>query len=272
MLKPPYRPPNWKVCNVSFDDAEFRRLVFQKGLPLEWEQATPCPCSAEQTFGEVTGQNLEHRLDCPACKGFGVIYTAPQPITGMVAAASEDERVVQAYGPEAAGYIFITLLPENIPSEWDRFTVKGGHRILTELKTRTSDPIEKLRYPIRRRTDIHQPANPNDPPVQSTNGVLGLWRQLPDGRTNPTPLLEGVHFVVTTAGEIDWTLGIVSGDAPTPGTRYSLRYFAELTVVVRDFPYIKRDFYDIEFGDVELRYLPNKVLCKIEQLGIRGAE
>ena len=80
--------------------------------------------------------------------------------------------------------------------------------------------------------------------------------------------VEGVDFSITEVGDIDWTLGMSESTAPSPGTFYSIQYYAHPVYVVRSMPYNFRDItIKTKVKSKKHQELPTKVLCWLEFLG-----
>ena len=262
------RVPNKVRPRVDFDMEQYRKLVFAKGVDLEWEQCAECPCSRSasdfslsviHSTNQVTG---EARPDCPLCDGVGYFWHTPQEIRAIVTAGSSTTDAFAQYGEYARGMMSVSTLPEHLPAYGDRFTVKNSVRVYRETRVRTSDAVESLRYPIQARTlDLAT--------GETVVRVLRLQYADANGLSalNNT-LTEGVDFEVTAGGAIDFTLGVALGTAPAEGIRYSVAYFARPRYYVADHPHTHRDSVRKFKSTAESPLaLPVQVRCTLEFMG-----
>lgn len=262
-LKP--NPDNWRVDLIEDD---FRNRVWEKGTLVSWSQACDCPCGTVSTIAGRTAAVRDFPVDCPLCSGKGKVYTEPQDIIVLMTASSSSEEVYNVWGEYASGTTFFSFLPENLPSEWDRVTLKEGNRLYSESRIRKGVGYnDALRYAITKRRIVC--GSEEDPyvPQELELGVTLCFRGDSLGLGVSEPLIENVDFSVTETGLIDWTLGDDLGTAPLPGERYAIRYFCRPTFIIRDFPYIKRDFYETIKGELVFQNYPVKVLAILEHLG-----
>jgi hypothetical protein len=261
-LKP--NPDNFRVDLIEDD---FRNRVWEKGTLVSWSQACDCPCG---TVSDVAGRSSAVRdfpVNCPMCSGRGKIYTDPQDITVLMTASSSSEEVYNVWGEYSSGTSFFSFLPENLPLEWDKITLKEGSRLFTESRIRKSLGLsDSLRYAIVKRKIVSGSEEDAYVPYEQELGTTLCYKGVSLGVTDTTPLVENVDFSVTEDGLIDWSLGDDLGTSPLPGERYAIRYFCRPTFVVRDFPYIKRDFYELVRGGLVYQNYPIKVLAVMEHL------
>lgn len=263
----PSREPQKIRPRIDFDMEAFRKLVFAKGVDLQWEQCAECPCSRPasdfslnlvQTATDHTG---EARQDCTLCDGRGYFWHSPQTIRAIVTSASSNTERYALYGEYARGMVSVTTLPEHLPSYGDRFTLIDSVRVYRETRTRKGT-IEALRYPIEARSlDLESGV--------SSVSVLYLQRAGIDGLTTAQDaLVLGTDYQVTTDGKIDFTLGDQSGGAPALNSRYSISYFARPRYYVADHPHTHRDSVFIRKSTVEKPLLlPLQVNCSFEFMG-----
>jgi hypothetical protein len=259
----PFTRDNFRVDLIEED---FRNRVWEKGSKVDWQQVCDCPCGTTSTVGGNTSSVRDFPLDCPLCFGRGKVYTDPQEITVMMTSSSSSEEVYNVWGEFSSGTVYITFLPENLPLEWDKIVLKEGSRLYSESRIR-KNTIEPLRYPIIKRKIVSGSESSSTTPVESEVGVTLCYRGIDRGISSTIPLVEGVDFSVTADGRIDWTLGVTSGKAPKVGERYSVRYFSRPVFVVRDFPYVRRDFYEEVRRELVYQNYPIKVLAVLEHLG-----
>lgn len=266
----PSRPPDKINPRPDFRPEEFRKLMFHRGMDMLWEQAQECPCRrrssdfAGQRFGGGIGPDpgsttTEARPDCPLCEGEGYFHHSPQVIKGLVTRASSTPEAYAAWGEYARGMIYLTFLPEHLPGLFDRFTMQNSAMVFRESKLRTSDGVEKLRYPIvSRQLDL-------DTGLASVD-VLQLQSSSTQGVTGAgDALVKGVDFDVTENGELDFTIG---GNPPEEGTRYSVSYYAMPRYVVVDHPHTHRDtFVKVKAPQIQFAPMPVQCMARLDFLG-----
>ena len=239
----PSRPPAKLKPRVDFDPEQFRKMIFTRGLRVRWEQSAECPCERQtqavnQGFGFDVQSGLrttaEARVDCPVCKGRGYFHHSSQEILAVIPGSRNTPKPFEPYGEHARGMVSVSLLPEHLPALYDRFTLLDSVLVYRESKTRSA-VVESLRYPIVSRSlDLQGGAQTVD--------VLYAHKASASGSTTSVDTLtQGVDFVITNAGEVDWTLGDGLGSAPVVGAQYSFSYYANPRYVVIDHPHAFRD-------------------------------
>lgn len=265
------KPANIDVCAVDFDAAEFRRALFQHGLEMEWDWAMSCPCQSRITApGSRVVLTSEHRIECTACAGAGIMYVNRHETVGMLIDSTSDHRFANLFARYADGSVFITLLPEHVPCFMDRLTLKRGICIYEEVFTH-KQTVERPRYPIvKREMWVGVEGNQTQSELKQ-HGVLYCRSADATGTILGTVWTEGTHFEVDEDGKIDWTLA--GGSAPAVGTRIGIRYYGRPVYVVKGFPHTRRDLYLNDVAAMEDRYLvshPVRVICEPEFLGARN--
>jgi hypothetical protein len=149
--------------------------------------------------------------------------------------------------------VFLTLLPEHVPTFLDRYTMADSVITFRESRLRTASAVEALRYPIVTRS-LDLAAG------QTAVNVLHLQAANSSGvASSGLTKVQGTDFAVTD-GKIDWTLGVAAGTAPVEGDRYSVAYYASPRYVVTDHPHAYRD----TFGQVKVispTFTPLPVQC-----------
>jgi len=259
----PFATDNFRVDLVEED---FRNRVWEDGTLCDWRQACDCPCGTVSQVAGRTSAVRDFPLDCPLCDGRGKVWGEPQEIMVLVTASASSEEVYNVWGEYSSGTVFMTFLPENLPMEWDKITLKQGSRMWTESRIR-SGTIDGARDQIVKRKILMGSESDPTTPVEIELGVTMCFRGVGLGVASQTPLVEGTDFEVTEDGMIDWTKGIALGTAPAIGERYSIRYFARPVFVVRDFPFLKRDYYEEIRRELVYQNYPVKVLAILESLG-----
>jgi len=261
------RKPVKLIPRADFRPEEFRKRIFSHGLPVQWEQASECPCSQETgdygfTFNHATtNQALQQsRPDCPACLGRGYIYHSKQTIRAVVTHAKADpERFSNlGAGEYTKGLVGLTLLPEHLPAFGDRFTLINSFMVFRETFTASGTAEDKLNYPIETRShDL------NGGPVSF--GVRYMVQADLNGLVDPTATLnEGVDFSISN-GAIGWI------NQPIAGTRISVEYYTHPRYTVLDIPHSTRDSR-LKFKSPTEEHLELPVYCEagLEVLGDRN--
>ncbi len=241
----PSRVPAKLGARVDFRANDFRALVFTRGMDLLWEQAQLCPCRRQANdlvgtrFGAagalgVKGESSEPRADCTMCKGNGYFWHSGQTVKVLITRASSTPEAYTAWGEMARGMVFLTLLPEHLPTFLDRFTMINSVMSFRESRKRGTGTQDSLRYPIvTRLLDLQTGPTAVD--------VLHLQKADSTGQTTASDtLVKGVDFAVVD-GKIDWTLGDAASTAPAENERYSICYYAAPRYVVTDHPNVYRD-------------------------------
>jgi hypothetical protein len=266
MIFPSLRPAGRDNLRVDLVEEDFRNRVWEDGTVVDWQQACDCPCGTVSNIEGRTAAVRDFPLDCPLCNGKGKVYAPAQEITVLMTSSASSAEVYNVWGEYSSGTIYITFLPENLPLEWDKVTLKQGSRLYTESRIRKG-VVDGARYAITKRKIIMGSEADPTVPVEVELGVTACYRGISLGGASETPLVENVDFSVTADGYIDWTLGVARGTAPAVGERYSIRYFARPVFVVRDFPYVRRDFFEEIRRELVYQNYPIKVLAILEHLG-----
>lgn len=266
----PSREPTKLRPRVDFDPERFRKLVFTKGVDLEWEQCAECPCSRNSNDFELTldystssASTGESRPDCALCDGRGYFWHSPQPIRAVLTSGSSKTDAYAIYGEYGRGMVSVTTLPEHLPAYGDRFTVLNSVMVYRETRTRSSNAVESLRYPAQTRTlDLAT--------GETEARILRLQFADAQGVSDAAnTLVEGVDFVVSPDGALDFSLGDANGSAPVEGIRYSVSYFARPRYYVASHPHTHRDSTRKRKQPAETPLmLPIQVECSLEFMGI----
>jgi hypothetical protein len=268
---PQLEPKRPDKVRIEFNPDNLRRMIAQHGLDMKWESAARCPCTRKLTQSTISGDTFEPRTDCAGCDGEGILHFNSQPIRALGQSASQDPNLFTMYGEHAQGMLRITVLPEHIPGVLDRFTLMNSSFIWNEIRVRTSDPVDKLRYPAYRRlVDTGQCLDPTEVKIKAFS-VIYCRKADANGELVAGELLQDTDFEVTDDGDIDWSIGDVLTTAPAVGEKYSMRYFARPVYIARNFPFTHRD-QPLKKRRPEEVFTPlvTRVDCWLEHLGSRG--
>lgn len=225
----------FKKGRVDFNDADYRALIAQKGLPLIWSQSSICPCSAETSALQIDITNFDpqnvsasNSVACPVCHGAGKIFHSPQEIRGIVSSA-ETDFLVARYGGYKDSVVNITVNPEHIPAAGDRYVIKDSVMLYNEVHKYVGGAQTALTFPIieRELTLLN-----GDVTVGITYMVAAVP---PNFTTSPVELTHGVNFTITNDGKINWLI------QPAAGTRLSVSYYINPSYVAVSFPKTVRD-------------------------------
>lgn len=244
--------------SVRFDMPGFRKMLYLRGWRVTWEQAGKCPCTE-------SADSDHPRPDCPVCDGDGWDYHSSQEIRALVLNATQAVEPYQVHGEYGRSHVFLTLLPEHLPSIQDRYTALDSIFLMKDYGERSALATDRMRYRISPRT------------MQLSTGtvVIGVThcrKQDADGVAEEALLVEGTDFTVDGNGTIDWSLGDGLGTAPPLGRRYSCTYYAHPRFVAMEDQFSARDtlHWAKDPDPPQHLALPVKVLCRVELEGDDG--
>lgn len=252
----------FKKGRVDFNDADYRALIAQKGLPLTWSQSSICPCSAETSSLNVEITNLDpqnvsaaNTVACPVCRGAGKIFHSPQEIRGIISSA-ETDFLVARYGGYKDSVVNITVNPEHIPAAGDRYVIKDSVMLYNEVHKYTGGALTALTFPIVER----------DLTLATGDVTVGITYMVaatpPNYTTSATELLHGTNFTITVDGKIQWLI------QPTVGTRLAISYYINPSYVAVSFPKTVRDSRSNRKATEDYQVpLPLNFQAKLEFLG-----
>lgn len=260
----PVQPHTIRKGRVDFSEMEFRQLIAQKGLVLEWSQAAMCPCSTETEELNLDLSNLDPSsfsssvsVACPHCRGTGKIYHSPQEIKGVIASA-DTEYTNLRFGGFKDGTISISVNPEHLPSQGDRFVLKDSVMVYNEVLVYDGSPITETTFPIIERA---MTLAAGDVSV----GVLYMTSApAPTYLTTKVEFTAGVHFTIVD-GAIQWII------PPAVKDRITVVYYMNPSYTCVSFPKSVRDSRSIFKSDNEFAVpLPVNFNAKLEFLDGSG--
>lgn len=237
-----------------------RKAILQHGRTVLWEQAAPCPCGSQPIALTTSAERdtREHRVDCPGCRGTGVLYHSRQPAIALVLTPEVEPERFAPWGQMARGMVKLTLLPEHLPQFMDRFTMTDAVLLYQERRRRDpdGDAVIRLRYPVVQRDIIVGSSADPTVPETRTIGVMYARRTTVAGvLIDEAPLVEGADFELVD-GALDFT---GSARAPAPGAYVAVSYHANPVYIVRSVP----------FGYRTLPYMHKATTPKPGELAVR---
>lgn len=269
-LYPP-KPPITQVPRADFEGEQFRKIIFEKGADVVWEQCAVCPCSerVNQFTGAQTAEDLlsdnwrteQQNAVCSVCNGVGFELHSPTPTKVLIMDMRNNPKRFRSDGNYEEGTARVTFLPENKPNMGDRLTLANSVYVVSEMRRRSSSAIEPVRFPIA--TKILQLA------TGPTAVRVMRVRKAQANQTVGALLVEGTDFDVTVDGKVNWAKGIVLGTAPATGTTYAISYFANPRYRITSMPHGVRDTF--VGGSVPTTPLDMPIACyaQLEYLGVQ---
>ncbi len=197
--------PLYEPRIADADPLDLRQQIYDEGLRLRWEKASRCACTLQQIDAESDYNILvqkEGRPTCPDCKGSGWAYYHAQEIRALVHDTSADPQWLKVYGQLMDGSVSITLLPEHVPGERDRFVCLDQWRRYSETIVHATNP-EPLTYPILVvPTTVGTVGDPTLPTTIDL-GILNARRATSRGILVDTPMVVGTDIDVND-GEVEY--------------------------------------------------------------------
>jgi len=249
---------------VDFFNNEFKRLIAQKGLRIDWEQRQPCPCfvsTADYNFDlnsvVDTFDKSEVNPSCPVCNGGGLVKHSQQEIKAIVTGINSDYDT-NDFGTVLLPEIKLTLLPEHLPSFGDRFTLKDSAMTRQEVFETDNRIVSGatqrfiLSYPAATRTLELASGN-----VEKT--ILSVYYTDANGVTVGELNQAYLYNAQTNS------LQIQQLNTPPLGAKISVTYYAHPTFTVFGQPYAIRDTF-LRVKNVETATsMPVQAYAKLEK-------
>lgn len=266
---------------ADFKDDAFRKLIESQGLRFLWQRCIVCPCieTAQDIYppqNDFSGgftqptrraRTGNHNPDCPLCKGEGRFYEAGNEVKAVVSRSERNPERFRLWGEDAVGMLHLSLLPECIPGTHDRFVALESIQSMQEVRTRGESPIEALKLPI-----VSRYLNTETGGWRDIEGVRNLIATNAEGKIEPgtESLVLNLDFLISNTGKIDWTPGITRGTAPPKGARYSVKYWANPSYVVVNYPHDQRHArIKTKRKEPETRPLPVQVYVRLDSMEVR---
>lgn len=227
-----------KKNTTSFNVEMFRRAIQEHGDRIRWEQASRCPCAANDSTGQPDPT-------CDVCYGRGWEYHSPQPIRGIVDRLEYRLDALEKLGDWAFGGCMVTLDPLHRPNFRDRFLLMDAVKPHSELMARgPAGKSDRLTFPIKAVTDTVMVEEGGERVRRQVSTGVTRLRLMDETNRTPGPVVrEKVDFEVDAFGRIDWTLGDGRGTSPRPaegnrrGGRYAVTYLHNPSYLVGNYPY-----------------------------------
>lgn len=260
----PVPQQNLVLARADFRIVEFRKLVQQKGLRLQWEQTVDCPCTIKTNnnfkldlanISDVSAKFAGHNQACPVCNGKGLIRHSSQEIKGIITNATGDEKNDKS-GIIKKDYVKITLEPEHLPSYGDKFTLKDSVIVWKEIVNmpNASDSIELQSQLVTRSLLLS--TGVKDVNIlyihrSDSNGLAVLNGEIP----------ETDYIVDLITNTIQFTNPLTR---PVAGSRLVIAYYTNPTYIVDEYPHTIRDTF-VRANNIE-NFSPMlvQVQCRME--------
>jgi len=247
--------PSQLTPRADFSADGFIAQIEGKGSRFAWEQRDLCPCRSATSRSD--------RVDCPICKGVGIVWTSvSHTVRGVLTRVKDAAKLFQDFGTEGHGWANLSLRWEHLPAWGDRFTLVDGILLRTELHERAAGTTDALDFPIK-SVNMQQIVNGLTQTV--VVNVRYLRTQTAGGVGEAAQIVRGTDFDVDEAGLVDWTKGDVSGTAPAVGEEYAVSYIYAPRFVVLEHPNALRQT-DTRVGMTSQasQPLPLNVLCRLD--------
>jgi hypothetical protein len=246
---------------TDFRIEEFRKLIQQKGLNIEWQQTIECPCFMKSTtslnlnlsaVNDIDANEAGSSSSCPVCEGKGFIRHSSQNIKAITTNAGGNEEVGK-YGSYRKEKVKFTLEPEHLPSYGDRFIMKDSviiYRDKIEISVFGSCTLSKT--PETRNLTLVSGLTPVN--------ILYMHRSDADGNA----IVGGEIPVddITLNGNVITFNN--AANTPVIGSKLSIAYYINPSYVVINHPHSIRDTF-VRTNQVEIPSpMPVQVECKME--------
>ena len=246
---------------ADFRIGEFRKLIQQKGLRLQWEQTISCPCFLKSST--ALGMNLMNVVDidadeagpnssCPKCAGAGFIRHSSQEIKAILT-SSAGEETVEKYGLHRKERCKITLEPEHLPSYGDRFRMLDSVTVKREvIEVSVAGQLSLRETPTTRSIQLSTgPTTVNILYIYPSdiNGLAQLNSEIPISDTT----LNGKVITFNNPA-----------NTPPVGAKVAVSYYYSPTFTVVGHPHTIRDTF-VRTNTVEIATaMPIQVECIME--------
>jgi hypothetical protein len=227
-----------KTNTTGFDMERFRRAIQEHGDRMRWEQASRCPCAANDDTGQPDPT-------CDTCHGKAWEYHSPEPVRGIVDRLEYRIDALEKLGDWAFGGCMVTLDPLHRPNFRDRFILLDAVKPHSELVARgPADRADRLAYPVQPVEDVVLVGEGDEQVRRKIKVGVRRLRVMDEATRTPGAIRrEGIDFAVTPNGCIDWSLGDALGTAPRPaegrrrGGRYAITFMHNPSYLVGNYPY-----------------------------------
>lgn len=257
---PLFNVPNQNLAQTrtDFKIKEFRKLIQQKGVRIAWEKTVQCPCYYKTTdelnfdlsnIDDISVNKTGNVVDCPACKGSGLVRYDREIIKGVISDLKNKDEVDIA-GLITKGEIKITLEPEHLPTYGDKFTLIDSVIVWNQTFTVEGDSVE-LDFPVvERQLELQSGLE--------TIGVLYLQKTDINGlgiidNTVPTHTIEDNVITFTD-----------NATKPEIGTKCVISYYINPVYIVSEHPHIVRDTILLNNSSETYSQLPVQTFARLQ--------
>jgi len=251
-----------KPSKIYFDPVKFERAIQEHGDRLRWEQASRCPCAANDQTGSANPV-------CPVCGGAGWEYHSPLEIRGIVDRFEVRIDALEKLGDWAFGSAQLTVQPVHRVGFRDRIVMLDNVVTHSEVVQRdVAGEPDRLTFPVASVSErvLVTRAGGQEVSQLVTFDVLRV-RMMTLSRIPGDVLRKGRDFSVTEDGRIDWTQGDRRGTAPTPGTgphepggHYAITYMHRPSYLISNWPFAARTLH-VGHKRPEIVHMPGPVMA-----------
>lgn len=254
-------PQSLTKTRADFRIEEFRKLIKQKGLRVQWEQTIECPCFLKTSTAlnlnlsqvqDINANEAGANSSCPSCQGSGFIRHSSQEIKAIVTNAVGDETVGK-YGLHRKEESKFTLEPEHLPSYGDKFKLLDSVLVKREIIEVTQlGQITLRQTPVTRSLSLA--AGPTDV------NILHIYPSDTDGLTQLNSEIS-LDDITLNAATITFNNPL---STPPVGAKVAVSYYANPTYHVVGHPHSIRDTF-VRVKSVETPSpMPVQVMCLME--------
>lgn len=225
------------------DQSDFEALGREQGYRVRWEKAIYCPRRIAEDLDK-------HDMNCPVCESrFGIIYfdgktTDPygKDLRAIVTGIPQQQQY-RVEGYTDAGSAYVSLPPKMTPNYGDRIWLLESRIRVSQLVTRGSTAVDKLKYKALA--------------PEQNGGIVYVVDRNGNDRTADVVLTPGSGL--QSGCDLQWVR-----NAPDEGSIFSVMYYRMPAYIVIDLPHIVRDNLH-ENSDVN-EDLGTQALCKLDFL------
>lgn len=260
-----YRPPEAVLKSRSdFDKAQIDAFVDGYGERVLWESVAPCPC-------RLNDQTDQPDPTCEDCFGDGFVFYGGTDIRVVFNRHELTPDFLRAQGQFWGGEVIATARAETPIGYRHRLTMMDAVIEYMDSFTRPeySDPrfgsVQKLKRPIATRyTALEKISTGQIEQIEARVNRI-LVRQ---ADSSNRALVEGVDYVITSEGHIDWSEGDRLGTSVKPGETFTMSYWTSprwIVTSLRPHP-IQNIWSATKVPAPVYLQLPYTVMCQLDWL------